>query len=110
MAVGLGVSESGNPNIPATASCAISATPGHVTLPRVKTYPCKPPAPLPGVPGRGELMGQSLTHPLEELRRMECNPIERVWRHLHDEITRDHGCQTRQDKGLRRTCLRQTGR
>lgn len=24
----------------------------------------------------------------------ECNPIERVWWHLHEEITRNHSCQT----------------
>jgi transposase len=23
----------------------------------------------------------------------ETNPIERVWRHLHEEITRNHRCQ-----------------
>jgi transposase len=27
-------------------------------------------------------------------RAPECNPIERVWWHLHDEITRNHGCAT----------------
>jgi putative transposase len=27
-------------------------------------------------------------------RAPECNPIERVWWHLHDEITRNHSCQT----------------
>ena len=24
----------------------------------------------------------------------ECNPIERVWWHLHEEITRNHSCET----------------
>ncbi len=24
----------------------------------------------------------------------DCNPIERVWWHLHEEITRNHRCQT----------------
>jgi transposase len=27
-------------------------------------------------------------------RSPDCNPIERVWWHLHDEITRNHSCQT----------------
>jgi transposase len=27
-------------------------------------------------------------------RAPDCNPIERVWWHLHDEITRNHRCQT----------------
>src|SRR5690348_8127339 len=57
MAVGPGVSECGNPNIPAPASCAITTAPRHRTLLRVKTHPCKPPAPRPGVPGRGEKKG-----------------------------------------------------
>jgi putative transposase len=26
-------------------------------------------------------------------RAPECNPIERVWWHLHDEVTRNHSCQ-----------------
>jgi len=30
-------------------------------------------------------------------RAPECNPIERVWWHLHDEITRNHSCQTMQE-------------
>jgi putative transposase len=30
-------------------------------------------------------------------RAPECNPIERVWWHLHDEITRNHSCKTMQD-------------
>lgn len=24
----------------------------------------------------------------------DCNPIERVWWHLHDEVTRNHGCRS----------------
>jgi transposase len=27
----------------------------------------------------------------------DCNPIERVWWHLHEEITRNHRCQTMQE-------------
>jgi putative transposase len=27
----------------------------------------------------------------------DCNPIERVWWHLHDQITRNHRCQTMQE-------------
>jgi putative transposase len=27
-------------------------------------------------------------------RAPECNPIERVWWHLHDEVTRNHTCRT----------------
>ena len=27
----------------------------------------------------------------------ETNPIERVWWHLHDEITRNHRCQTMEE-------------
>jgi putative transposase len=30
-------------------------------------------------------------------RAPECNPIERVWWHLHDEITRNHGCRTMEE-------------
>jgi putative transposase len=29
-------------------------------------------------------------------RAPECNPIERIWWHLHDEITRNHRCTTMQ--------------
>jgi putative transposase len=27
-------------------------------------------------------------------RAPECNPVERVWWHLHDEVTRNHSCET----------------
>jgi putative transposase len=27
----------------------------------------------------------------------DCNPIERVWWHLHEEITRNHRCQSMQE-------------
>ena len=30
-------------------------------------------------------------------RAPECNPIERIWWHLHEEITRNHSCQTMQE-------------
>jgi transposase len=30
-------------------------------------------------------------------RAPECNPIERVWWHLHDEITRNHSCRTMEE-------------
>jgi transposase len=30
-------------------------------------------------------------------RAPDCNPIERIWWHLHDEITRNHGCTTMQE-------------
>src|SRR5262249_39073818 len=30
-------------------------------------------------------------------RAPECNPIERVWWHLHDEITRNHSCKSMQE-------------
>ena len=30
-------------------------------------------------------------------RAPECNPIERVWWHLHDEITRNHRCRSMQE-------------
>jgi putative transposase len=30
-------------------------------------------------------------------RAPECNPIERVWWHLHEEITRNHSCKTLQE-------------
>jgi putative transposase len=29
--------------------------------------------------------------------RPDCNPIERVWWHLHEEITRNHRCQTMEE-------------
>jgi putative transposase len=41
----------------------------------------------------GEHEGRLVVHYLPK-RAPECNPIERVWWHLHDEITRDHRCGT----------------
>lgn len=40
--------------------------------------------------------GRVVLHYLPK-RAPECNPIERVWWHLHDEITRNHTCQSMQE-------------
>src|SRR5262245_27687168 len=60
----------------------------HVLCDNARAHDCKAVADYLAAHG-----GRIRLHYLPR-RAPECNPVERVWWHLHDEVTRNHSCET----------------